>query len=158
MPAIHLTTFIAAPIDRVFDLSRSIELRKKSMSQNQGQAVSGITSGLIGLNETVTWKSRRLNRVWILKTLIVKMERPFLFTDEMVSGDFRSMKHEHHFKRVNNGTVMIDLISFETPYGNIGNFINSVFLTGYLKKSFEKRNQLIKEYAESEKWKFILNI
>ena len=158
MPAIHLTTFIAAPIERVFDLSRSIDLHKKAMAQNQEHAVSGTTSGLIGLKETVTWTSKHLYKVRVLKTLIIQMERPFLFTSEMVNGDFRSMKHEHHFKRVNNGSVMIDLFSFETPYGNIGKIFNSVFLTGYLKKLLEKRNRLIKEYAESDKWKFVLTI
>jgi ligand-binding SRPBCC domain-containing protein len=158
MPAIHLTTFIAAPVERVFDLSRSIELHKKSMAHTGEQAISGTTSGLIGLNETVTWKAKHLFRERILKTLIVQMDRPFLFTDEMVKGDFRSMKHEHHFKKVNNGSVMIDLFSFETPYGNIGKLINSLFLTNYLKKLLEKRNHSIKEYAESEKWKFVLNI
>jgi len=158
MPAIHLTTFIAAPVERVFDLSRSIELHRKSMAHTQEQAISGTTSGLIGLDETVTWKAKHLFKVRILKSLIVQMDRPFLFTDEMVKGDFRSMKHEHHFKKVANGSVMIDLFSFEIHYGNIGKLINAVFLTNYLKKLLEKRNHFIKEYAESDKWKFILNI
>ena len=158
MPTIHLTTFIAAPIERVFDLSRSIDVHKKSLAHTNEQAVAGTTSGLIQQDETVTWKAKHLFKVRILKSLIVQMDRPFLFTDEMVKGDFRSMKHEHHFKKVANGSVMIDLFSFEIHYGNIGKLINAVFLTNYLKKLLEKRNHFIKEYAESDKWKFILNI
>ena len=55
MPNIHLTTFIAAPLERVFDLARSIDLHKKSMAESGEQAVGGITMGLINNGETVTW-------------------------------------------------------------------------------------------------------
>lgn len=157
MPAIHLTTFIAAPAERVFDLSRSIDLHKKSMVHTNEQAVSGTTTGLINKDETVTWKAKHLGKTRVLKVKIADMQPPFSFTDEMVSGDFKQMKHEHHFKRVKNGTLLIDLFYFESPYGNIGRIANSLFLTRYLKKLLEKRNHLIKEYAETDKWKFLLN-
>jgi ligand-binding SRPBCC domain-containing protein len=157
MPTIHLTTFIAAPIERVFDLSRSIDLHKKSMAHTGETAISGTTSGLIELHETVTWKAKHLFKIRILKSLITQMDKPFLFTDEMVTGDFKSIKHEHHFKQVNNGSLLIDLFFFETPYGNFGKIINTVFLTNYLKKLLEQRNNIIKDYAESDKWRFMLN-
>jgi ligand-binding SRPBCC domain-containing protein len=157
MPVIHLTTFIAAPIERVFDLCRSIDLHKKSMAHTSEEAISGTTSGLIELHETVTWKAKHLFKVRILKSSITQMDKPFLFTDEMVTGDFKSMKHEHHFKQVNNGSLLIDLFSFETPYGNFGKVTNTLFLTRYMKKLLEQRNNTIKEYAESGKWKFMLN-
>lgn len=157
MPTIHLTTFIEAPAQRVFDLSRSIDLHKKSMAHTQEQAVAGTTAGLIELDETVTWKAKHLFKVRVLRTRITNMEKSSKFTDEMANGDFKTMKHEHHFKQVENGTLMIDLFSYETPYGKIGQLVNSLFLTRYIKKLLEHRNNVIKEYAESEKWKFILN-
>jgi ligand-binding SRPBCC domain-containing protein len=156
MPTIHLTTFVAAPAARVFDLSRSIELHKKSMSQNQEQVVSGTVSGLIEYQETVTFKAKHLFKNRILKSKITAMKKPSSFTDEMVAGDFKSMKHEHHFKQIENGTLMIDIFHFESPYGSVGKISNRVFLTQYLKKLLEHRNQMIKQYAETEKWKFIL--
>jgi ligand-binding SRPBCC domain-containing protein len=157
MPTIHLTTFIAAPAERVFDLSRSIDLHKKSLAHTNEQAVAGTTTGLINKDETVTWKAKHLGKTRVLKVKIADMQSPHSFTDEMVSGDFKQMKHEHHFKPVDNGTLLIDLFSFETPYGNIGKIANSLFLTRYLKKLLEKRNHTIKEYAETDKWKFLLN-
>ena len=156
MPTIHLTTFVAAPADRVFDLSRSIELHRKSMSHTAEEAIAGTTSGLIGLDETVTWKAKHLLRTRVMKSRITAMERPFSFTDEMVNGDFKSLRHEHHFKRVDNGTLLIDLFHFESPYGGLGRLVNKFYLTRYLKNLLEIRNRHIKEYAESEKWKFIL--
>jgi ligand-binding SRPBCC domain-containing protein len=156
MPTIHLTTFIAAPSDRVFDLARSIDLHRRSMAHTNEEAIAGTTTGLIELDETVTWRAKHLMKTRILKSRITAMVRPLSFTDEMVNGDFKSMRHEHHFKSINNGTFLIDLLHFESPYGGIGKLANNLFLTRYMKNMLEIRNQMIKEYAESEKWKFIL--
>ncbi|MDP4148227.1 MAG: SRPBCC family protein [Bacteroidota bacterium] len=157
MPTIHLTTFIAAPAERVFDLCRSIEMHRKSMAHTREEAIAGTTNGLIGLDETVTWKARHLLKTRMLKSKITAMNRPHSFTDEMVTGDFKSLKHEHHFKAIGNGTLLIDLFRFESPYGGIGRLVNKLFLARYLKKMLEQRNQAIKEYAESDKWKFVLD-
>jgi ligand-binding SRPBCC domain-containing protein len=156
MPNIHLTTFIAAPIERVFDLSRSIDLHKKSFVNTQEQAVGGITMGLIGVDETVTWKAKHLMKTRYLKMRVAAMDKPNSFTDEMVTGDFKSMKHQHHFKKIENGTFMIDIFDFEIPYGGMGKLFSSIYLTKYLRQLLEHRNQMIKEYAESSKWQHIL--
>jgi ligand-binding SRPBCC domain-containing protein len=156
MPTIHLTTFVAAPAGRVFDLARSIDLHRKSMAHTGEEAIAGTTNGLIGLNETVTWKARHLRKTRILKSKITAMNPPLSFTDEMVQGDFKSLRHEHHFKQIANGTLLIDLFTFESPYGGLGKLAERLFLTRYLKNLLEIRNKAIKDYAESEKWKFIL--
>jgi ligand-binding SRPBCC domain-containing protein len=157
MPTIHLTTFIAAPVERVFDLSRSIDVHKKTLAHTNEQAVAGTVSGLIKQDETVTWKAKHLGKMRFLKVKISSMTAPQSFTDELVNGDFKEMKHEHHFKAIKNGTLMIDLFSFESPYGSIGKFVNYVYLKRYLRKLLEQRNLAIKEYAETDKWKFMLN-
>jgi ligand-binding SRPBCC domain-containing protein len=157
MPTIHLTTFIGAPAERVFDLTRSINLHKKTMAHTNEQAVAGTTAGLIEFDETVTWKAKHFFKTRFLKVKITAMNRPYSFTDEMVNGDFKSFKHEHYFKQIDNGTLLIDLLSFEAPYGSLGKIAASLFLKRYLKKLLDQRNQAIREYAESEKWKFILN-
>ncbi|HXB94014.1 MAG TPA: SRPBCC family protein [Puia sp.] len=156
MPTIHLTTFIAAPAERVFDLARSIDLHRKSMAHTNEQPVAGVTSGLIGLDDTVTWKAKHLMKTRVLKSRITAMDRPRSFTDEMVNGDFKMLRHEHHFKHIENGTLLIDLFHFESPYGGLGRLFNGLFLTRYMQRLLEMRNQQIKEYAESDKWKFIL--
>ena len=157
MPTIHLTTFVAAPIDRVFDLARSIDLHKKSMSHTGEEAVAGTTMGLINLNEWVTWKGKHLMKTRVLKSEITAMRRPHSFTDEMKQGDFKSMRHQHHFKQIENGTLMIDILDFESPYGGLGRMFNSIYLTRYMEKMIETRNLVIKEYAEGNKWQNILN-
>ena len=156
MPTIHLTTFIAAPVQVVFDLSRSIELHKQSMRNYKEEAVAGTRFGLVEKEDTVTWKAKHLLKKRFLRVKITEMRKPVRFTDEQVEGNFKMMKHEHHFKPCENGTIVIDLFHFESPYGILGQWFNSLYLTNYLKRLLEQRNKTIKEFAESGKWKKLL--
>lgn len=156
MPLIHLTTFIQAPIERVFDLSRNIQLHKESMKQHQEEAVAGTRFGLIGKDETVTWKAKHFFKTRVLRIRVTEMQKPLSFVDEQSDGSFKEMKHEHFFKSCENGTIMIDLFHFESPYGTIGKWVNSFYLKKYIKDLLLQRNDVIKQYAESNKWKMLL--
>lgn len=156
MSKIHLTTFIAAPIERVFNLSRSITLHKISTAHTNEKAIAGVTSGLINKDETVTWQAKHLFKTRQHTSKITDMQSPDSFTDEMIKGDFKNFKHQHHFKQIDNGTIMIDIVDFESPYGSLGKFFNAVYLKKYIEKFLIKRNDIIKHYAETEKWKVIL--
>lgn len=126
------------------------------MSHYKEEAVAGTRMGLIEKEETVTWRAKHFFKNRLLRVKITEMEKPLMFTDEQVQGDFKMMKHEHHFKPCENGTLLIDLFHFETPYGIIGKWFNSLFLTNYLKKLLEQRNRTIKEVAESDRWERLL--
>lgn len=126
------------------------------MSHYKEEAVAGTRMGLIEKEETVTWRAKHFFKNRLLRVKITEMEKPLMFTDEQVQGDFKMMKHEHHFKPCENGTLLIDLFHFETPYGIIGKWFNSLFLTNYLKKLLEQRNRAIREVAESDRWERLL--
>lgn len=157
MPTIHLTSFIAAPRDVVFDLSRSISLHKISMEHTGEQAIAGITSGLINKDETVTWKGKHLFKMRFFTSKITEMLPYEKFTDKMIKGDFKSFEHQHFFKPTDNGTLIIDIINYETPYGWLGSLVNKFFLNSYLEKLILHRNEVIKQYAEGEKWRAFLS-
>ncbi|CAN5627925.1 hypothetical protein BH10BAC2_BH10BAC2_13630 [soil metagenome] len=156
MPVIHLITIINAPQERVFDLSRSIDLHQQSMQHTNEKAVAGRTTGLMLLNETVTWHAKHLFKVRALTVKITAMQPYDYFIDEMQQGDFKSMHHEHHFNFTDRQTIMKDVFSFETPFGIIGKILCKIFLTSYMTKLLQQRNLIIKEYAETGKWKMIL--
>jgi len=156
MPTIHLTTFIAAPTQVVFDLSRHVGLHKVSMSSHKEEAVAGTRFGLIEKEDTITWKARHFFKTRLLRVRVTEMKKPEMFTDEQAQGDFKMMKHEHYFKPCDNGTILIDLFHYESPYGMLGEWFNSLYFTRYLKRLLEHRNNTIKEYAESGKWKKLL--
>ena len=156
MPTIHLTTFIAAPPDIVFDLSRNVDLHKKSMSHFKEEAVAGIRFGLMEKEETVTWKAKHFLKTRLMRVKITAMKKPHHFIDEQVQGDFKMMKHEHHFKPCDNGTIMIDLFEYEVPYGWLGKIFDKLYLSKYIIHLLHQRNKTIREYGESDKWKRLL--
>jgi len=153
MPYIHLTTFVAAPVERVFDLSRSIDLHKWSMQRYAEVPVQGTTFGLMNEGETVTWKAKHLFKERFLKVKMTFLKKPYLFIDEQLEGDFKSMKHEHYFKEIQNGTLLIDQFRYETGRGKMGALFAQIYLTKYLERLIEERNRFIKEVAEGPQWK-----
>lgn len=126
------------------------------MEHTGERAIGGVTTGMINLGETVTWEAKHLMKTRRFTSKITAM-RPFeSFTDEMIRGDFKSFKHQHHFKGIDNGTIIIDIIEYETPYGIIGHIVNGLYLHRYLEALVKRRNEVIKEYAESKKWEALL--
>lgn len=158
MNKIELTTLIKAPIEICFDLSRSIDLHKISLQQTQEEAVGGVTTGLIGPNQKVLWQATHLGIRQTLETKISKYTRPFFFTDEMVSGIFKSMIHDHFFYSMGDETFMIDHFYYESPLGILGDAVDILFLKGYLTRLLEQRNETLKSYAETDKWMEILPV
>ena len=156
MPRIELRTEIKADKKVVFDLSRSIDLHKISTKHTNEQAISGKTSGLIGMNESVTWRAKHFGIYQNLTSKITKFDRPNYFTDEMQNGAFKQFKHEHHFAELNGGTLMTDVFDYQSPFGLLGKLADKLFLEKYMTKLLTQRNRAVKEFAESDKWKKIL--
>ncbi len=94
MGLVHIVTDIAAPVEACFDLSRSIDLHLESMAATRERAVSGVTSGLIGGGEEVTWEARHFGIYWRVTSRITAFEPPHRFVDEMVRGPFALFRHE----------------------------------------------------------------
>ena len=74
----------------------------------------------------------------------------------MVKGVFKSFKHEHFFEDSKNGTLMVDIFVYQSPLGFLGKLANKLFLKKHMTSFLIERNNVIKESAESEKWKEIL--
>lgn len=155
MPTITLSTIIHTPIEICFDFSRSIDLHMLSTAETGERAIAGRTSGLVELNDTVTWRAKHLGVWQNLTSKISEFHRPHFFVDEMVSGAFKSFRHEHHFEECKEGTLMKDIFTFESPLGILGTLANKIFLTNYMSYFLNKRNKMIKEFAETPKGKKI---
>ena len=157
MPKIHTTTFIAAPVERVFDLSRHIALYKLIFQSRKEKLTSGAASTLVGKNETVTIVAKHAGRARMMMMKITTLQRPLLFIEEQVKGDLQHYKHEHHFKAVQNGTIVIDILEFGTPKDVIGKIFGKVYFKKYLEELLRKRTELVRSYAETEKWRAVLS-
>ena len=122
MVRIELVTDIAAPIERCFDLSRSIDLHMASTDWTGERAIAGVTSGVIGPGQEVTWQGRHF---WLRiqhTSRITAFDRPWHFQDCMLRGAFRSFCHDHYFESVSGQTRMKDLMVFEALFGLLGSW------------------------------------
>lgn len=156
MNRITLNTIINAPLERCFDLSTSIDLHKISATKSKEEAIDGITEGLIKLNETVTWRAKHFGIWHKMKVKITEYNKPNYFADEMIKGSFKFMKHKHEFKILEDKTLMIDTFEFASPFGLIGKIIDKLFLNKYMTNFLKERNEVIKEFAETDKYRMVI--
>jgi ligand-binding SRPBCC domain-containing protein len=150
MTTIHLITKINAPIETVFNNARDIGVHIETASKTNEKAIAGITSGLIELNETVTWEGKHFGLILHHQSKITEMKFPNYFTDEMVEGCFKTFKHEHTFAHEKGITIMEDKLMYETPFGIFGKLFDLISLKEYLTNFLLERNQSLKILSENQ--------
>ncbi|TDW99675.1 SRPBCC family protein [Dinghuibacter silviterrae] len=156
MSTIHVTSCIHAPVERIFNLSRSTSLHKAVLRSYKKGTLESRGEGLMNVGDKISFRLSYLGRQRELVTKIDVMEDPKMFVSTLVRGSFRNLRHEHHFKPIENGTLLIDLLEYEPAYGAAGKWADGLLIRSFLKKYLEAKNRLIKQYAEGEKWKVIL--
>jgi ligand-binding SRPBCC domain-containing protein len=149
MPIIRLVTYIDAPIERCFDLALSVDLHRHSVAHTHERPVAGVMSGVMRLGDTVTWEAVHFGVRQRLTSQITAYERPYQFTDEMVRGAFRELRHVHEFAPRPPGTLMVDHFAFRAPLGLLGWVIEQVVLTRYMEGLLLTRNRYLKQVAET---------
>lgn len=133
--------------ERLFDLARDISAHTDSMSGFRETAVRGVRSGLIGLNEEVTWRAWHFGVPLRMTSRITAMNPPESFSDEQTRGPFRFFTHEHEFRQHGDGTLMIDRVSFAAPLGFLGRLVERVVLANYMRRLIEQRNAYLQSIA-----------
>ena len=153
MTRIVLLTSIAAPIERCFDLARSVDLHMASTNWSGERAIAGVTSGLIGAGQEVTWQGTHFGFTLTHTSRITAYERPKYFQDCMVRGRFRRFCHDHYFELHDSRTLMRDEMEFEAPLWPVGRLVEWAILARHMRSLLEGRNRCIRETAESGDWK-----
>ena len=153
------TTLVAAPLQRTFDLARSIDVHLLGNVHFGEQATAGRRTGLIGPGESVTWRARHLGVRQHLTSAITAWNPPAYFQDTMTRGAFRSMQHDHFFLAlpVTEGqqplTEMRDVFRFEAPGGPLGRVAEHVLLRRYMRALLRERNEVIRRVAATGEWR-----
>jgi ligand-binding SRPBCC domain-containing protein len=145
-------TVIQAPIERCFDLARSVEVHLAGNVHWGEEAVAeaGVTSGLVGLGERVTWRAKHFGIRFRLTSEIAAMDRPAYFQDKQVRGPFRSMVHDHFFRSLPGATTeMKDVFCFAAPVPPLGRLVEAAILRRYMDALLQERNAVLKRIAES---------
>lgn len=157
MQRIQLETRIAAPAERCFLLSLSIDLHVDSTASTRERAVAGVTTGLIGEGESVTWRGRHFGFMLNHTSRITRYEPPDFFQDVMTAGMFTSFEHDHRFQQQDSDTLMSDELRFAAPLGILGVAAERLVLRNYLTRFLRERNEFVKQVAESNRWREYLS-
>lgn len=150
MPFIRLETFIAAPVELCFDLSRDLDVHMASSGLTGERAVAGVTGGMVKLGDQVTWEATHLGIRQRLTSKIIAFDRPHMFIDEMLRGAFKRWHHTHLFKAQAGGTLMIDEVDCASPLGLLGRIVDMLYLENYIREFLLRRNEHIRQMAEKQ--------
>lgn len=142
MTRFELTTYVAAAPERVFDACLDVDLHTASMAGSGERAIGGVTSGLLGLGDRVTFEARHLGIRWRLTARVTESDRPAYFVDEQERGPFKRWHHAHYFASDGaGGTVMRDIVEFTAPCGPLGALVERLVLRAYMIQLIQHRNQ-----------------
>ena len=148
MPTLIIETCIDAPVERCFDLARDITLHCSTAIQTGERAVEGVTEGMIGPGEWVTFEGVHFGFKQRFTAKVTEFDSPHLFVDEMIKGAFRSMKHIHEFLPGKTGTIMTDTLIWTSPFGIAGRMADRLFILRHMRHFLLQRNTRLKATAE----------
>lgn len=80
---------------------------------------------------------------WV--TEITHVCEPFYFVDEQRKGPYKFWHHQHHFEKIDGGTKMTDIVSYEIPLGPIGDLINTLYIHQQVKNIFTHRSKVLNQ-------------
>ena len=149
-------TYIQAPIVKCFDLARSVEVHLAGNVHwgESALATGGVTSGLVGPGQRVTWRARHLGVRQSLTSQITAFEPSTYFRDTMIDGAFRVMWHDHFFRAMSDdatempATEMKDIFCFAAPIPLLGRLAEMMVLRRYMRALLLERNAVLKRIAE----------
>jgi len=146
---IRVETVIDASASRCFDLARSLSAHVSTTGSSHERVVSEHSHDLLEMGEEVTFEARHFGVRQRLTSRIVAFDFPRSFSDQMIRGAFKSLRHEHIFETLPSGDCrMTDVMEFESPLGFLGRIADSLVLKGYMTAFIRKRGDALKKLAE----------
>lgn len=140
---------VAAAPEVCFDLARSMDFHRSSMSASGERIVGGRASGLIELGEEVEFEARHLGMTRRLRSRVTEFDRPRRFVDEQVAGPFRALRHEHVFEASAGGTRLTDRVRIEVGWSALGWVAERLLVGPHLRAVLRGHQENIKRAAES---------
>ncbi|MCP4142752.1 MAG: SRPBCC family protein [Chloroflexi bacterium] len=78
-------------------------------------------------------------------TEIAHVEEKTYFVDAQRIGPYRFWYHEHRFQAVEAGTQITDQVTYELPFGILGDIIHTIWVKHKLNRIFEFRKKKVAE-------------
>ncbi|GLJ79226.1 SRPBCC family protein [Microbacterium imperiale] len=135
----EIETHADVPAEALFDASLDIGAHVDSMRGTGERAIGGVTTGRIGLGETVTWRAWHFGIPFRMTSRVTALDRPRRFVDEQVAGPFRIFQHEHLYLERDGVTIMTDRVTLASPV--FGLLAERVVLVPYLRRLLTRRGR-----------------
>lgn len=78
-------------------------------------------------------------------TEITHVHDQLYFVDEQRFGPYALWHHQHHFREIEGGVHMTDILNYAIPYGPVGRIANQVLVKKQIGKIFDFRTKAINE-------------
>jgi ligand-binding SRPBCC domain-containing protein len=78
---------------------------------------------------------------WVTEITHVK-DKSF-FVDEQRVGPYKLWHHEHHFKEIEERVEMLDIVSYQPPFGILGKMVHPFIIKPKLEEIFAYRLQKV---------------
>ena len=80
---------------------------------------------------------------WV--TEITHVEQGKFFVDEQRVGPYAMWHHQHHFKAIEGGVAMADILDYGMPLGPLGAIAHGLFVKKQVQGIFEHRKKVLAE-------------
>ena len=80
---------------------------------------------------------------WMTEITMVKEKEYFI--DEQRFGPYKLWHHQHHFKTIDGGVEMTDIVHYKNPLWIIGRIADQIFVKKQLKAIFDYRFKKVEE-------------
>jgi len=146
MRRFEYTQFVPASLDVVWDFFSSPSNLSKITPPEMGFMITSPIQAEMYPGMFITYKvcpvqGIRLN--WVTEITQVKVKK--FFIDEQRRGPYSIWHHEHHFKEVEGGVEMLDILTYHVPFGFLGNLADLLFVKNKVKQIFSFREKRILE-------------
>jgi len=148
MTSIRVETQIKAPMDRCFDLARSVEAHLASTAKTAERVVGGRKEGLFELGDSVTWEARHFGLRLRQGSTITRSEPPHAFVDEGTTGPLGHFRHLHQFVPEHGATLMVDTFEYELSVRFGGRLADRLVVERHMRRLLTDRAAYLKAEAE----------
>ncbi len=134
-----VTTRARVPLEDLFAAALSVDSHVASMAATGERAIAGVTSGVMRLGDSVTWRGRHFGIWFTMTSRITHLDRPHVFVDEQQRGPFKHFRHVHRFEREGELVVMHDTVTVASPV--FGAFAERLVLVPHLRRLIRDRGE-----------------
>ncbi|MEI8116299.1 MAG: SRPBCC family protein [Flavobacteriia bacterium] len=146
------TQFIPASIETCWDYFSSPNNLKEITPKNMGFIIKTDLPGKMYEGMMIEYIVTPLLGIpmnWITEIKAVK--EGVFFIDEQRKGPYKIWHHEHHFKAVDGGVEMTDIVSYEVPFGILGKLVHPLIVRPKLEQIFKYRTKRVEEIFPNKK-------